>query len=67
MDPSAERLPGSATDANRNRAMTTTERVAALLSVHQQLQELMTADELAAYPALDHLGDLIEDLQLEIE
>jgi len=31
--------------------------------LHQQLDELITAEEMEAYPFLDHLSDLIEDLE----
>ena len=48
-------------------AMTTTERVAALWQLYEQLDALITADEIETYPVLEHLGDLIEDLQLELE
>ena len=50
----------------RNDAMNTHERVAALLAIHERLAALLTPDEAALYPALLHLGDLIEDLQLDI-
>jgi len=53
------------TDAHRNHAMTTTERVAALWQLYEQLDALITADEIETYPVLEHLGDLIEDLQEE--
>jgi hypothetical protein len=46
--------------------MNTHERVAALLAIHERLAALLTPDEAALYPALLHLGDLIEDLQLDI-
>ncbi len=52
-------------DAHRNQAMTTRERVAALWALYDQLDALITADEIEVYPVLEHLGDLIEDLQLE--
>ena len=47
--------------------MTTTERVAALWQLYEQLDALITADEIETYPVLEHLGDLIQDLQLEEE
>ena len=46
--------------------MTTTERVAALWALYEQLDALITPDEIETYPCLEHLGDLIEDLQLEV-
>jgi len=49
----------------RPQAMNTTERVAALWKLYQQLDALLTADEAKTYPALEHLGDLIQDLELE--
>jgi hypothetical protein len=46
---------------------TTTDRVAALWALYEQLDELISPDEIETYPALLHLGDLIEDLQLEAD
>ena len=43
--------------------MTTTERVAALYQLYLQLDELTTAEEMEAYPFLEHLAYLIEDLE----
>jgi len=43
--------------------MTTTDRVAALYQLYLQLDELTTAEEMEAYPFLEHLADLIEDLE----
>lgn len=45
--------------------MTTTERVEALWALYQQLDALITPEEIDTYPCLEHLGDLINDLQLE--
>ena len=42
--------------------MTDAQRAAALYELYVQLDALMTAAELEAYPVLDHLSDLIEDL-----
>lgn len=53
------------TDAHRNQAMTTTERVAAFQALYDELDALITPDEMETYQVLQHLGDLIEDLQLE--
>jgi len=47
--------------------MTTTERVAALRALYSQLDALTTADKIKTSPVLMHLGDLIADLQLEID
>lgn len=47
--------------------MTTTERVEALWQLYQQLDALITADEIETYPVLEHLGDLLEDLQEEVD
>jgi hypothetical protein len=47
--------------------MTTTERVAALWQLYEQLDAITEPDEIETYPFLQHLGDLIEDLQLEID
>ena len=46
-------------------AMNTTERVAALWQLYEQLDALTTPDEIETYPFLEHLGDLINDLELE--
>lgn len=48
-------------------AMTTAERVARFHQLYEQLDELTTADEMGTYPYLQHLGDLIEDLEQELE
>ena len=47
--------------------MTTAERVAALWALYEQLDALITPDEIETYPCLEHLGDLINDLELELE
>ena len=43
--------------------MATTNRVESLWRLYQQLDELVTADEIETYPFLEHLADLIEDLE----
>lgn len=62
---SRKRWAAPTTDAHRNHAMTTAERVAALWALYEAIDELVTPDEHATYPVLEHLGDLIEDLQLD--
>jgi hypothetical protein len=47
--------------------MTTAERVAALWRIYESLDELTTPDELEIYDPLTGLGDLINDLELELE
>ena len=47
--------------------MTPAERVAAFWQLYEQLDALITPDEIETYPVLEHLGDLIEDLQLELD
>ena len=47
--------------------MTTDERVAALWSLHEQLEQLLTPEEAELYPCLGHLGDLIFDLEAEAD
>lgn len=47
--------------------MTTADRVAALWQLYEQLDALITPDEIETYPVLEHLGDLLEDLQLELD
>ena len=42
--------------------MTKRERLQALRAIQSQLWDLMTEDEQHDYPLLDHLHDLIEDL-----
>jgi hypothetical protein len=64
---SQQRWAAPTTDAHRIEAMATTERVAALWALYEQLDELITANEIEAYPVLEHLGDLINDLELEGE
>ena len=45
--------------------MTNAERAEALWQLYEQLDVLTSPDEIETYPFLQHLGDLIEDLQLE--
>lgn len=45
--------------------MTNTERADALRLLYGQIDELITADEMAVYPVLEHLEDLINDLDPE--
>lgn len=47
--------------------MNTAERIHALRSLHQQLKPLITTDESAMFPALQHLDDLIRDLEIQEE
>jgi hypothetical protein len=47
------------------KAMNTTERVAALWKLYEQLDALITADEFEIYDPLTGLGDLISDLELD--
>ena len=42
--------------------MTDTERADALQRLYEAIDELMTPEETTTYPVLDHLGDLIADL-----
>lgn len=46
--------------------MNTRERVAALWAIYEQIDALITADEIETYPVLEHLGDLINDLELDL-
>ena len=46
---------------------TTAERAAALWQLYEQLDALTTPDEIEIYDPLTGLGDLINDLELEIE
>ncbi len=46
--------------------MNTTERLAAIEALRHQLDLLLTLDEQALYPTLDHLDDLITDLHMEL-
>ncbi|MEN9767813.1 MAG: hypothetical protein RLZZ32_1773 [Cyanobacteriota bacterium] len=52
---------------HRIAAMDTRDRVAALWQLYEQLDALITPEEIEMYPALEHLGDLINDLEMEIE
>ena len=45
--------------------MTNAERADALWQLYEQLDALTSPDEIETYPFLEHLGDLINDLQLE--
>lgn len=47
--------------------MTPAERVAAFWALYEALDELLTPDEFAMYPVLEHLGDLINDLQIDCD
>jgi hypothetical protein len=47
--------------------MNTRDRVAALWQLYEQLDALITPNEIETYPALEHLGDLINDLQIDLE
>jgi hypothetical protein len=47
--------------------MDTRDRVAALWQLYLQLDALITPEEIELYPALEHLGDLINDLEMELE
>lgn len=46
-------------------SMDNTERVQRLWALYQQLDELIQPDEIEVYPVLEHLGDLIGDLELD--
>ncbi len=43
--------------------MTDAQRAERLYELMNELDELMTAEEVDTYPVLDHLEDLIEDLE----
>ncbi len=43
--------------------MTNTERVELLWQLYQRLDAVITAEELQTYPFLEHLADLISDLE----
>ena len=43
--------------------MTTTERVAALARLAEELAALTTDEERTTFPFMDHLTDLIEELE----
>lgn len=45
--------------------MTTDQRVDRLWLLYQELDAIITPEELETYPFLEHLGDLIADLQGE--
>jgi len=42
--------------------MTDAQRAEALYQLYLQLDELTTAEEIETYPFLEHLSDLIQDL-----
>mgnify|MGYP006297648081 FL=1 len=47
--------------------MNTRDRVAALWAIYEQIDALITPDEIELYPVLEHLGDLINDLEIDAE
>lgn len=47
--------------------MNTTERVARLWQLYLELDAITEPNEIELYPYLMHLGDLIEDLEQEID
>jgi hypothetical protein len=42
--------------------MTTAERLKTLEAIYEQLDELITPEEMELYPVLTHLEDMIDDL-----
>lgn len=52
-------------DHHSTEPMTTTDRVAALAQLTEQLAALTTAEERKAFPFMEHLTDLIEELEEE--
>ena len=42
--------------------MTDAQRAERFYELYLQLDELMTVDEVETYPVLDHLSDLIQDI-----
>jgi hypothetical protein len=47
--------------------MNNTERAQRLQALYEQLDGLIEPDEIEMYPVLEHLGDLIQDLEIELE
>ena len=43
--------------------MTNTERVQLLWQLYQQLDAVITSEEMETYPFMEHLADLISDLE----
>ncbi len=43
--------------------MTNTERVELLWQLYQQLDAVITPEEMETYPFMEHLADLISDLE----
>jgi hypothetical protein len=50
-------------DAPRQLKMTDTTRLRIAMEIRARLWELMTEEEQALYPVLDHLHDFIDDLK----
>ena len=50
-------------DLHRTTQMTDAQRAAALAELAERLVELTTAAERRVYPALDHITDLIDELE----
>ncbi len=46
-------------------AMDNAERVQRLWALYEQLDALIEPEEIEVYPVLEHLGDLISDLELD--
>ena len=47
--------------------MTPADRVQALWQLYEQLDAITLPEEIELYPFLEHLGDLINDLQIDCE
>lgn len=47
--------------------MTPAERVAALWQLYEQLDAITFPSEIELYPFLEHLGDLINDLEIDCD
>ena len=68
MGASRQRWARPTSDApNALPTMTTRERVAALWQLYEQLDAITLPEEIELYPFLEHLGDLINDLQIDCE
>ena len=52
-------------EAPHGTAMDNTERVQRLWALYEQLDALIEPEEIEVYPVLEHLGDLIGDLEMD--
>ena len=62
---SQQRWVAPTTDAHSIETMKNSERAAALRELYHELDALIEPEEILLYPTLQHLKDLINDLEIE--